>query len=241
MRGPMRAHAWIVALAAAVTACSPSPSPPLQWSTVAGEDPNPIQVKVTPVSHTVQFAAAGATLSPEATASLQAFLRDQHARRGETATVKADDSPLGEARRSRVIAALRQSGLGAEPAPPSGDMARNTLVVTLERSTIVLPHCPNWPQLVGNDSLNEPSGNFGCATANDLAVLVADPNDLVRGHEPGPAPGEPVTRAVEVYRSGGSAPGSADAGKSGGGSSGGSPAPTSSSTSSTTTGGSNAQ
>jgi pilus assembly protein CpaD len=243
MRGPVIAHAWIVALAAAVTACSPNPTPPPRFATTVGEDPNPIKVKTTPVDYTVHFLPGVASLSPEATTSLQAFLRDQHARPGETATVKSDDSPLGDARRSRVVAALRQAGLGTESIGASDGGARNTLVVSLMRSTVVLPRCPNWPQLVGNDN-NAPSSNLGCATANDLAILVADPNDLVRGREPGPAPAEPAIRAAETYRSGTSPSGgdSASQGSSGGGGGGTTAKPAASTSSSTTSsGGSNAQ
>jgi pilus assembly protein CpaD len=52
--------------------------------------------------------------------------------------------------------------------------------VIVTRSTASVPGCPNWEDpLVG--APEQTSTNYGCATNTNLARMIADPNDLVRG------------------------------------------------------------
>lgn len=44
--------------------------------------------------------------------------------------------------------------------------------------------------------------NWSCATAVNFGMMLADPGDLVRGRDPGPADGEAVARSIESYRKG---------------------------------------
>jgi pilus assembly protein CpaD len=54
----------------------------------------------------------------------------------------------------------------------------NQPVVTPERA--VVPDCPNWNS-AGRDSAALTDSNFGCAANSNLAAMIADPMDLVRG------------------------------------------------------------
>lgn len=201
MGGIFRTRIWMAAgLALAAAACTNTPPPAAPVA--AGEEPNPITIRQVAVSHPVRFEPGVSSLSQAQRASLLAFLHAKSARPGETATVQAGSSPLDAARLTWVMTALRQAGLEVATAPAGPGLGRDTLEVSLERSVAVLPHCPNWTQQVGSDPLNAPSTNLGCATAVDLAVMVADPHDLVSGRTPGPVDAAPSIRAVEDYRSG---------------------------------------
>lgn len=51
---------------------------------------------------------------------------------------------------------------------------------TVDAAGAHAPACPNWSsQRNGNDEAN--AANWGCATATDLALMIADPADLVHG------------------------------------------------------------
>ncbi len=42
--------------------------------------------------------------------------------------------------------------------------------------------------------------NWSCATAVNFGLMLADPQDLARGRDPGRADGEAVARSIESYR-----------------------------------------
>jgi pilus assembly protein CpaD len=63
-----------------------------------------------------------------------------------------------------------------------------------------VPGCPDWT----DTNLGEKEGqhsNYGCATAMNLAAMIADPADLVHGRSAGPgSPAEVAVRALKAYR-----------------------------------------
>ena len=67
-------------------------------------------------------------------------------------------------------------------------------------ATASVPGCPNW----GSRKLGEREGqdsNYGCATAMNLAAMIADPADLVRGQTGGAGnSAEIAARAIKSYR-----------------------------------------
>ena len=42
--------------------------------------------------------------------------------------------------------------------------------------------------------------NWSCATAVNFGMMLADPQDLARGRDPGRADGEAMARSIENYR-----------------------------------------
>lgn len=64
-----------------------------------------------------------------------------------------------------------------------------------------VPNCPNWSD--SNLPMSEgQSSNYGCATAVNLAAMIADPNDLIRGRTDAPAGTDATkaTRAIKAWR-----------------------------------------
>ena len=72
----------------------------------------------------------------------------------------------------------------------------------LGRFIVVPPDCPDWSKPADSDPANRSSSNLGCATAVNLGLMVADPEDLVRGHRPGPSDGAYGARLYRDYRDG---------------------------------------
>ncbi|MEQ1538875.1 MAG: CpaD family pilus assembly lipoprotein [Sphingorhabdus sp.] len=65
----------------------------------------------------------------------------------------------------------------------SGLIAPGTARIVVSRSTASVPNCPNWekPNDANFNSSNHP--NYGCAVNSNMAAMVADPEDLVRGRK----------------------------------------------------------
>ena len=75
--------------------------------------------------------------------------------------------------------------------------------VVVTRSSASVPGCPDWSDDYDGNYMNATSRNYGCATNSNIAAMIADPEDLVRGRE---SDGKPVVttsnRAIEAYRNG---------------------------------------
>jgi len=74
--------------------------------------------------------------------------------------------------------------------------------VVVERYVVTPPDCPNWTKPPYGDHSNTPASNFGCATATNLGLMVADPRDLVIGRSLGPPRGDPALYGYSRYRVG---------------------------------------
>jgi pilus assembly protein CpaD len=67
------------------------------------------------------------------------------------------------------------------------------------RHMVTLPPCPNWSQYPASDFTNVKTSNFGCATATNLGLMVANPADLVAGRELSAADATPAVNGVTRY------------------------------------------
>lgn len=68
----------------------------------------------------------------------------------------------------------------------NGNITPGTVRIVVTRSKASVPNCPNWSKTTeaNYNSSNHP--NYGCATNSNMAAMIADPEDLVRGRESTP-------------------------------------------------------
>ena len=93
------------------------------------------------------------------------------------------------------------TGIAPIPAPGLG-VPGDAAVIRRERCLVTLPPCPDWskPAVGAGDFTNTASSNFGCATAVNLGLTVAQPADLVgRLVRSGSRPVQPAATAVDRY------------------------------------------
>lgn len=93
-----------------------------------------------------------------------------------------------------------QAVLGAAPRVPAPGMQGNEIRLSLLKYMAILPDC-GQPQPLEPDL---PAFNqaFGCSTASNLGVMVANPADLETGRTLEPGDGEGLSRSVQRYRIG---------------------------------------
>jgi pilus assembly protein CpaD len=88
------------------------------------------------------------------------------------------------------------------PAAP-GVMGPDQIRLIASRATAVNPDCPGYNEPVSEyDRFGRPDLNIGCANEINLGLMVADPNDLVRGRPLAPADAERSALAIQKYRTG---------------------------------------
>ena len=82
-------------------------------------------------------------------------------------------------------------------APLAAGMAR----VVVSRSAARVPGCPDFSRSGTSEFEGSTTSNYGCASQANLAAMIADPLDLVRG-QPGTETFDSKTsgRAIDSYR-----------------------------------------
>ena len=165
--------------------------------------------------HDVAFGAGEARLTNGQRQRLDAFLARLEAGygdrfyvvagRGRKGEPKQAAARLGERRRQAVMAFLELRKMRVLPLrtefgidAPVGAAVK----VIVRRYVVTLPGCSDWTGRPGITYNNTPTSNFGCATATNLGLMVADPGDLVAGRRPGLMDGEFIAGSIERYRKG---------------------------------------
>lgn len=145
---------------------------------------------------TVNRGASG--LSEEQKSRLRVFLWDYRNQRAERLMVRAPSGGANETAAMRafqdVRQAMRQAGIDpravvSEPYFANYDPSA-PLRLSYLRTVAKAPDCPDWSENIARDPQNMPWPNMGCATQRNLAMSVADPNDLVEPRAETPRPSE---------------------------------------------------
>ena len=138
------------------------------------------------VSHStlsLDLPATAEGLAPAQQQQLAAWFTAMDLRYGDRVTV-ADplDRPTTHAAVADVASGfgIAQIGKAAAPAEAEG-LAPGSLRVTLTRASATVPHCPDWSANAASNPRDGTSSNFGCAINGNLAAMVANPEDLLRG------------------------------------------------------------
>ncbi|WP_260583316.1 CpaD family pilus assembly protein [Sphingopyxis sp. PET50] len=152
--------------------------------------------------HQFDVATSGGELPPSEQGRLQGWLDALGVRYGDRVSIE-DPSPYGATMaRASVRALIERRGLLLSDAVPvtTGDVPAGALRVVVTRASASVPGCPDWSSKSSINFNNATSSNYGCAINSNLAAMVADPNDLIKGStEQGTDPST-ATRAIKTYR-----------------------------------------
>jgi pilus assembly protein CpaD len=97
---------------------------------------------------------------------------------------------------------VERRGLMISEAVPvtAGAVPAGYLRVTITRATARVPGCPDWSRRNSSSDGNATSSNYGCATNSNLAAMVADPNDLIKGSRNETPDPSAATKPVRSFR-----------------------------------------
>lgn len=130
----------------------------------------------------IAFLADG-SIAPQDAASLQDFLTSMSLGTGDRLTLDDPHAEGAAARRAAVSGIVAASGgqLSNSPPPAGTAMPQGTARLWIVRAQVTLPACPDWSSSPYGNSGGSTHSNYGCASNSNLAVMVANPNDLVEG------------------------------------------------------------
>lgn len=141
--------------------------------------------------------------SPEEAQRLSAWFDALELSYGDTVTI-SDPAYYGETgARDAVAAILANRGmlLSREPAPVTeGATTQGNVRVVVSRSSATVPNCPNWDRQSQPEFASSTMSNYGCAVNSNLAAMVANPEDLVRGRSSDGNDPRTVSKAIKTYR-----------------------------------------
>lgn len=121
-------------------------------------------------------------LAPGEQQRLGGWMETLRAGYGDTIALDNPYGGAGNAAADVAAVAARYGLLLAEAAPVTGaPIAPGTLRVVLSRARAHVPSCPDYSRMYEPNFNAHTGSNYGCATNTNLAAMVADPNDLVRG------------------------------------------------------------
>ena len=143
-----------------------------------------------------------AGLAPGEADRVAGWLAAMNLRYGDRVAVD-DPNPYGGGARAQVAAMVGHYGLLVDRQAPvtAGAIAPGTVRVIVSRASASVPGCPDFSRNGSSEFEGSSTSNYGCATNANLAAMVANPMDLVRG-QPGGDTTDVLTagRAVNAYR-----------------------------------------
>jgi pilus assembly protein CpaD len=82
-----------------------------------------------------------------------------------------------------------------------GTIAPGTARIIVSRTEASVPGCPDWSNRIDNRTSNATAPNYGCAINSNMAAMVANKEDLVRGAKGGSTTlVQSNTKAIDAYR-----------------------------------------
>lgn len=194
----------VLALAAALTGCL---SDKANW--IPPESSKKARVERVAYRHTVNFADTGARLSLEERERLNSFLDRIGIGYGDDVSIGArgqKDGARGTAVADRRIATILSLVQSRQVRPTILTAALEdkawdgSVRVVVGRYIVFPPHCPDWTKASDGDWTNRTYSQWGCSTAVNFSLMLADPGDLVRARTLSPGDGEHDAKAIKKYR-----------------------------------------
>jgi pilus assembly protein CpaD len=190
----MRSKLLLVALCSSVAACN-APSHPN-----AGVAAVNVPV-VTTADYVMDASAPGGVLAPGESQKIDGWFQGLGLGYGDT--VYVDGAATDGARRQVAAVAGRYGMLVSAGAPvTSGIVGPDMVRVVVSRRRATVPGCPNWHDISQPNYDNKMMPNFGCGVNSNIAMQIADPEDLIHGREGAPVlDTTSAVKAVQLYRS----------------------------------------
>lgn len=141
----------------------------------------------------------------------KAYLKDEVSFKRQIEDIRADQveeitlyQPKGDITRALYVQKLlKDTKLGSKKLTIRVDEhLKDQTVLSVTQWKAEVPNCPDWSKKTGTDYNNSNGTNFGCATEQNLASMIANPHDLERGRDAGAADSHQGALAVDRYRRG---------------------------------------
>lgn len=152
-------------------------------------------------NYTLDVAAGAGGLSIPEQQRLAGWFDAMDLRYGDRVSI--EDPMMNTATRDAVAKLAGRHGILLQDGAPvtTGFVQPGNVRVVLTRSSASVPGCPDWSAKSDMNYNNATHSNYGCAVNSNLAAMVANPEDLLKGQS---GSGETVVstsnKAISSYR-----------------------------------------
>lgn len=148
----------------------------------------------------LDVSAPGGVLAPAEMARLDGWFRSLDLGYGDSIYVDGDRSGAARAQIADIAGRYGMMVLAAAPVT-AGAVPQGMVRVVVSRTRAEVAGCPNWSRPSHPNLENKSMSNFGCGVNSNLALQVADPQDLFNGRA-GPASVDAIAgaKAITMYR-----------------------------------------
>lgn len=159
-----------------------------------------------PVIERTNFAididASGGMVSPSETQRMSEWFEAMQLRYGDRVAVDYGDGYASPAIRQTVTGLVENYGLllGNTAPVTDGVVAPGTVRVVVTRSSASVPSCPDWSTTSERSYDSSNHSNHGCSINSNMAAMIADPEDLVRGRDAKMLGKNDGNKAVNAHR-----------------------------------------
>ncbi|TXC68704.1 hypothetical protein FSZ31_06905 [Sphingorhabdus soli] len=153
-------------------------------------------------AYSLDLQLAGGELPPSEQGRLAGWLEALDVGYGDRVAIDDGTSYDAASARATIGRMLGVRGLlmaAGAPVTP-GVVAPGSIRVVVLRSTAWVPNCPDTATTYASNPTNSTSSNYGCAINSNLAAMVADPQDLIKGQAGALTDPKTATKAIGVYR-----------------------------------------
>ena len=151
-------------------------------------------------NYAIDVAAPGGVLPPSELARLDAWFQSLELGYGDSIYV---DGGYAQGAAAQVAELAGRYGMMVLPAAPvtAGAVPGGSVRVVVSRNRAEVPGCPNWSVPAQPNYQNRSMSNFGCSVNSNLAMQVANPEDLFHGREGSPSVDAIAgAKAIVMYR-----------------------------------------
>ncbi|HET9534019.1 MAG TPA: CpaD family pilus assembly protein [Mesorhizobium sp.] len=188
----------VLLVATSVGGCWRSPRFQAPFTLSNANERHPIAVRQGEVTLDLAVYPSSSGLNESQKDKVANFLADYKSQSSDRLLIRAPSGGPNETAAMRaydqVRKALRHAGIdprsvALEPYFGNGDAGAPVRLSYLQ-VVAVPPDCPDWSENMGRDPQNMPWPNKGCATQNNLAAMMANPEDLLHPRGETARPGE---------------------------------------------------
>lgn len=153
-------------------------------------------------SYALDLRLAGGDLPPSEQGRLAGWLDVLDVGYGDRVAIDDGASYDAASARVSITQLLANRGLLLSQGAPLtvGVVEPGSVRVVVSRSTASVPSCPDMSTIYSGNPTNSTSSNYGCATNSNLAAMVADPQDLIKGQAGALSDPKTASKAIGVYR-----------------------------------------
>lgn len=122
---------------------------------------------------------------------------------GDKVAIASGGAAVPLAAQEDIADVLGRRGMmvGEDSSAMAGAAPLGSVRLILRRATASVPGCPDWSTRQESDMVGGTSSNFGCAVNGNIAAMIANPEDLVRGESTDSDLRTATSnRAIQTYR-----------------------------------------